>query len=352
MQKNLFHLLLCVGAAMSIIGCSSKNNTVQEAQNNAFPSSSIQPPPPPIEATSASANVAEAAAQAAAQDESMAEKNFAATSGTTSTYAWTHANNGASSEASVGGNAANRAFMRSAELRFRVDDVKETTERIEGLTRIYGGFVSRSEQQSQVTMVTSAPISNDSLLEKTLYTVTNNISLRIPNVYFDTLLVRLEPMIDFLEYRRLSADDVSLSLLTNSLRAKRTRDLAKNLRKAIDKNGKKLGEVNDAEHTVADMETNADNAEVRNMGIKDKIDFCEVYITIYQRMMQMDRVIADHSNVEKFRPSFFARLWEAIGNGWTSFWDFVISLAEVWIILIIFGGILYFIWKKTMQKKA
>ena len=120
-----------------------------------------------------------------------------------------------------------RAFIRAAELRFRVTNVKTATERIEGLTRMYGGFVARSEQQSQVSLVTSAPISSDSLLEKTLYTVSSTLSLRIPNVYFDTLLAKLQPMTDFLEYRRVSADDVSLSLLTNSLRAKRSRRISR-----------------------------------------------------------------------------------------------------------------------------
>ena len=242
-----------------------------------------------------------------------------------------------------------RAFIRAAELRFRVTNVKNATERIEGLTRMYGGFVARSEQQSQVSLVTSAPISSDSLLEKTLYTVSSTLSLRIPNAYFDTLLAKLQPMTDFLEYRRVSADDVSLSLLTNSLRAKRSRELAGHLRQAIDKNGKKLSEINGAETALTDTQNAADDAEVRNLGLKDKIDFCEVQLTIYQRQMQMERVIGDNSNVEKFRPPFYARLWDAVRGGWIGFWDLMVELSRAWVLWLVLGGIGYFIWKRRRK---
>ena len=330
MQKSIFHIFSCaflsafiaLGITVSIVGCGSRSPSMEERQ--ARFQDSISASATNIESEKLSDKAEEKAIRGQAADEEPSAPSAI--------------------------RSPMRAFMRAAELRFRVNDVKNATERIEGLTRAYGGYVARSEQKSEVSLVTSASISNDSLLEKTLYTVTNSLSLRIPNAYFDTLLVKLQPMTDFLDYRRLSADDVSLSLLTNSFRAKRSRELAGHLRSAIDKSGKKLGEINDAETALAETQNTADESEIQNLHLKDKIDFCEVQLNIYQRRVKMERVIADNSKVEKFRSSFFARFWAAISNGWMNFWDLVVVLSEAWVFwLILFGGG-YFIWKRMKTK--
>ncbi len=326
MQKSHFYGLFFAFLSVIILSCSNNRSKNEDVTIQAFPPISSTEP-----ATEAAASPNDEMPPPPPSDMDKADrKSMISTNALIPTQA--------------------RAFMRSAELRFRVKNVKNATERIEGLTRMYGGFVSRSEEQSQIMRVTSAPISNDSLLEKTLYTVSNTISLRVPNAYFDTLLHKLEPMTDFLEYRRLSADDVSLSLLTNNLRAKHSRELAGHLRNAIDKSGKKLNEINDAEQALNDTKNEADAAEIKNLNLKDKIDFCEVRLTIYQRQEKMERIIADNSNVEKFRPSFFSRLWEAISNGWLDFWDLVIELSRVWVVLLVFIGGGFLIWRRLKKK--
>jgi putative ubiquitin-RnfH superfamily antitoxin RatB of RatAB toxin-antitoxin module len=321
MQKKLFYGLSFAFLSAIILGCGNNQSENEDISSQAFPRISSQ--------EKATENSEQVSDEEPAPPE-MAEADRKGT---------ILANNAAIPTQA-------RAFMRSAELRFRVKNVKNATDRIEGLTRMYGGFISRSEEQSQIAHVSSAPISNDSLLEKTLFTVSNTISLRIPNMYFDTLLHKLEPMTDFLEYRRLSADDVSLSLLTNNLRAKHSRELASHLRNAIDKSGKKLNEINGAEQALTDTQNAADDAEIKNLHLKDKIDFCEIRLTIYQRQEKMERIIADNSKIEKFRPSFFFRLWEALSNGWFGFWDMIVGLSEAWVALLFLFGGGFLLWKR------
>ena len=240
--------------------------------------------------------------------------------------------------------------MRTADLRFRTKDLTKTTQRIEEMTRNYGGFVAKSEQRSSVESTNTVSISNDSLLENTIYTLQTELLLRIPNKYFDTLLLKVQPMIDFLEHRSLTADDVSLSMLTNRLRTQRSRQLAQHLRQAVDKNGKKLGEVVTAENILAETQNEGDEAAVSNLSLQDKVDFCTVSLNIYQRKQVQQRMIADNSRYENFRAPFFSRLWEAIANGWFGFLEIIVGLSNIWTLLLLgVGG--WFAWRKLRKQK-
>ena len=245
--------------------------------------------------------------------------------------------------------APERKFMRTADLRFRANDVSKTTQKIEEMTRGYGGFVSKSDLQSSVESRNTVSISNDSLLESTIYVLQTNLSLRVPNKYFDTLLVKIQPMIDFLDHRQLTADDVSLSMLTNKMRTQRSRQLAQHLRQAVDRNGKKLNDVINAENAVAETQNEGDAAAISNLNLQDKVDYCTVSLNIYQRQLVQQRMIGDNSRYANFRAPFFRSLWEAIVYSWFVFLDVVIALMSLWIWLIIVGvGI--FAWRKWRKQ--
>ena len=245
--------------------------------------------------------------------------------------------------------APERKFMRTADLRFRTNDVAKTTQKIEEMTRGYGGFVSKSDLQSTVESRNTVAISNDSLLESTIYVFQTNLSLRVPNKYFDTLLVKIQPMIDFLDHRQLTADDVSLSMLTNKMRSQRSRQLAQHLRQAVDKNGKKLNEVANVENVIAETQNDGDAAAINNLNLQDKVDYCTVSLNIYQRQLVQQRMIGDNSRYENYRAPFFRSLWEAITNCWFVFLEVVIALMSLWIWIIIVGAGV-FAWRKWRKQ--
>ena len=126
-----------------------------------------------------------------------------------------------SSSAAVEDKNSKRKFIRTADARFKVKDVAQSTYKIERLTQNVGGFVTLSELRSSVTENDETQISQDSLLKTTRYEVNNTITLRVPNVKLDTLLRSLAKEVQFLDYRVIKADDVNLQLLANELSQKR-----------------------------------------------------------------------------------------------------------------------------------
>jgi Domain of unknown function (DUF4349) len=115
-----------------------------------------------------------------------------------------------------------RKFVRTADIKFKVKSVVNTTTDIENICTAQGGFVIYTNLASNIDDHTETPISADSILETTHYTVTNTMTLRVPNTKLDSTLKDIAKSIDYLDYRIIKADDVSLQILANDFTQKRT----------------------------------------------------------------------------------------------------------------------------------
>ncbi|MCX6210171.1 MAG: DUF4349 domain-containing protein, partial [Bacteroidetes bacterium] len=174
-------------------------------------------------------------------------------------------------------------FIRTADLKFKVKSVIASTYDIEAITSRLGGFVTYTNLQSTVDNVSNTAINADSTLETTYYTVSNSITLRVPNTKLDTTLKEISKNIDYLDYRIIKADDVALQLLSNNLTQKRSAKYEQRLANAIDNRGKKLKETTVAEDVLLNKQEQADNAKVSNLSLNDQLNFSTITLAIYQR---------------------------------------------------------------------
>jgi len=104
-----------------------------------------------------------------------------------------------SSSAAVENKKSERKFVRTADAKFKVKNVTQSTYAIENATTKFGGFVTYTNLQSNVSEKFDTKISQDSTLETTKYHVENNITIRVPNTQLDTVIKTIAHQIDFLD---------------------------------------------------------------------------------------------------------------------------------------------------------
>lgn len=246
-----------------------------------------------------------------------------------------------------------RKFIRTADARFKVKDVAQSTYKIESLTKNVGGFVTLSELRSTITENDETQVSQDSLLKTTRYEVNNTIALRVPNVKLDTLLRSLVKEVQFLDYRVIKADDVNLQVLANELSQKRNATTSKRLEAAIDKKGNKLKEINQAEENLASKKENSDTSHINNLSLKDQVNFSTVTLELYQNEQLKYELVANEKNINAYRPNLGLQVWESIKTGWFIFEGIVAFLVQLWPI-VFFGFLAWLGFKKwkTIKKVA
>jgi len=254
-----------------------------------------------------------------------------------------------SSAAVENGKDTTRRFIRTADLKFKVKSVIKSTYDIENITNRQGGFVTFTNLTSNINNVTNTAVSADSSLETTYYTVTNSITLRVPNTKLDTTLKEISNNIDYLDYRVIKAEDVALQILSNNLTQKRSAKNEERLTNAIDNRGKKLNETTVAEEILLSKQEQADNAKISNLSLTDQIKFSTINLSIYQRQTIKRELISNDKNIDAYEPSFGNKILEALKFGWDILETFIVFLTKLWG-LFLFTIVVYFVYKKYGHK--
>jgi len=273
------------------------------------------------------------------------------------TYGWSNNQNiqpvmMSSSAAEADDRDTLRRFIRTAELRFRAKDVIKSTYTIEDIVRHFGGIVTYTDLRSNVDQVTNVPVSADSSLETTYYTMVNNITIRVPNHQLDTTLKCFAPLVDFMDYRIIKADNVRFRIIEHLLEEARLAKHNERLSKEVDatKGSKKIEETTEAENDLLAKDEQKDNATIGNLKIEDSIKYSTISLSIYQRQTIKRELLLNAKNTTAYEPGFWHKLKDAIKDGWDSLMDIILGLMHAWTILLILGAGIYFVYRKWFKK--
>ncbi len=260
------------------------------------------------------------------EKEYMSSENSASYSDSITEYS----NGFVSSSAAAVSKDTSRKFIRTADLKFRVKDVFKATLSLEDIAASYGGFVTYTHLNSSIDRKDVTPISADSSLESIFYTVKNELIIRVPNTKLDSAIRTMAIHIDYLDYRTIKAQDVTLSLVSNKLTQKRIEDHSERITDAIDNRGKKLKETSNAEENLLNKKELADKAKLSSLSIQDQIDYSTINLNIYQRQSVKRSVMENFKNIDAYQPSFFSQVWESIKTGWDVLKNIVVVLFGIW----------------------
>jgi len=257
----------------------------------------------------------------------------------------------ATSSKVVANKIENRKFIRTADIKFKVDDVPKSTDAIENITRKFGGFVTYTNLQSHITEKKATKVSLDSTLETTRYNIENNITIRVPNTQLDTVVKAIAKQIDFLDSRVIKADDVSLLLLSNRLAQNRSVEKESRVAIAIDTKGKKLNTIIDAEDKLAATKEQNDTKKMESLALQDQVAFSTLTLQIYQPETYKQTLVATVKTADEYRPHIGLQLWDALKTGWFILESMLAFVVQLWSVLLLLVLAIY-VYRKRIRKVA
>ena len=251
-----------------------------------------------------------------------------------------------SSAASGNPSDTTRKMIRTADIKFKVNDVIKATYKIENIVVKHNGFVQNTDLSSRINYTRETPIKEDSILVTTYYTVVNSLVLRVPNTKLDTTLKEIAQLVDFMDYRVINAKDVTLDLLSKRLEQNRLAKYDSRMKNAIDSKGKKLDDVTAAENNLLYKQEQADGAMLANLQILDKIKFSTITLSLYQNQSIKYDVIAKEKAIKSYSEPFTSRFIDGLKFGWTIIVEFFLFLINSWSVILVgvlvFGVVRYF----------
>lgn len=220
-----------------------------------------------------------------------------------------------------------RKVMKTADVRSRVQDVLAKTTVLETTAQALSGVVISSTLKNDITNTKQVPLSSDSIEEIQSYTTTAYLTFKIPVMYMDSFMNIVIHDAQFINYRNLKLDDLTMQYVSNQMKQEAMRD---NL---------KTKDVNSAIYNDEKKENQIDQ-KVENLAIADQVKYATVSIELYQPQRVEKIVIA---NIDQLvNPSFGTSIRMGIQNGWDLLKYVFIAISNLWTVILI-GLIIYWI---------
>lgn len=245
---------------------------------------------------------------------------------------------------------SSKKFIRTADIKFKVENVRKTTYALEDIIREFDGFVSHTNLQSEVNYTIQNQISEDSLLRSIYYTVHNDMVIRVPQGNLDTTLKRIAPLVDYLDYRVVNADEITFTLLANKLTKKRLANYNERLSKAIDKKSGDLYDVTNSEQALLNKQEQSDNVYIENLKVLDRVAYSTITLEIYQEQAIHYELIKTEKEIERYKPSFGEDLIDSLKMGGKIVQYIILFLARIWVLLAL-GIVGYIVYRRWLAKK-
>jgi len=238
---------------------------------------------------------------------------------------------------------SNRKLIKTANLRFKVRNVENATQQIEQVTSRFGGFILSSSIKNNIYTYDEYRVSKDSMMVVGVNNIENNITLRVPEYYLDSALFYIGKIWIKLDERTINAEDVTIKILSNELRAKLYQKTATHINTAADKNQNRLNDVVNAEQTAANYLENTINKKIENLELQDKIDYSTITLSLYQDKVLYKEMIAN-VDTEQYAQSFGSEMVDSLAFGWKIFKAFLLFLVKCWSLILISIIIFLAVW--------
>ncbi len=211
-------------------------------------------------------------------------------------------------------------LVKTADIHFKVKDVKQTGERIATLTAACGGMVVHHVMGSTSDNSLDIKISNDSTLRVTSYNTTAEMTLKIPPAKMEEFINQVARMGIYINNLRMDINDKTLDFVSTKLKIKNRNELMDR-----EKKEKSTDEVLNLKDHMADQ-------LISNRAIDDSVKNSTITLSFYQSNV-VNREIIANDNLSAYNQSLSKRLGMAIENGWEVFEDIFVALANFWILL-------------------
>jgi hypothetical protein len=244
--------------------------------------------------------------------------------GSGSGYSVDNKSNSADTVGVSGADASVQAkLVKTADMRFKVKDVRQTAETIAALTAKNNGIVMHHQMQANVTGNQDIRISNDSVMHVSSFNTVADMTVNIPPDHLDDFMNQVARLGLYINSRKMDIDDKSLDYLSSKLKRNNRETLVAQQDKSAESGaGSTLG-----------MKDDIVDSKINNLKIDKESKYSTLVLSFYQSNNVVKEVVAN-DDPSAYQLPLFKRLVNSLAYGWLVFAELVLWLANLWVFIL------------------
>lgn len=214
-------------------------------------------------------------------------------------------------------------IIKTANYRFQVDNVKQSTAAIETAIRKYPAYISSSNLNLE-----------NPILE-------NKITIRVQQEYFQDLLNEIDQQAMFVNFRNVTTDDVSKDFVDLESRLKTKREVEQRYMEILRKKAGTIEELLQAEQQIGALHEEIEATISRLNYLKDQVGYSTINLEFYQTITQV---------VAETEENYLQKMTEAFSVGWAAIKNVAVGLVYIWPLFLL-GALALIIlkWRKRIS---
>jgi len=229
------------------------------------------------------------------------------------------------SDVSTNSIPTNLKIIKSANARYKVENVKLATQKIKQIAQKYNAYIS------------------DLRFENNLYKKENRFTIKIPQEHFDSMMDSIGFIVDLVEYENITTKDVTEEYIDIQTRLKTKKEVKARYETILRKNAKTVEDILKTEEKLRIIQEEIEAAQGRLQYLTNKVSYSTIQIDLYE-------TVAYTEEPESYSKTFFAKGKEGLNNGWSIIESFILGLLYVWPLVII-GTLIFFVIRKKWKHR-
>jgi hypothetical protein len=221
--------------------------------------------------------------------------------------------------------SAQPKLVKTADMRFKVKDVQQTSEKITALTVKNNGMVMHNQMESNIRGSQDFRISDDSVNRVTAFNTVADMAIKIPSDHLEDFMTGVAHMGTYVTLRKMDIEDKSLDFLSSKLKLNSRKELV-----AQQKKGKVT--IKDPLNVLL-LKDDMVDGQIGNLKIDDAVRFSIVTLSFYQSNTIIQEHVAN-DDPSAYQLPFLSRLIGSFAYGWHIFIELILGLANLWVFIL------------------
>ena len=215
-------------------------------------------------------------------------------------------------------------IIKSANVRYKVEDVKIATERVKRISEAYNSYVS------------------DLRFENNLYKKENRFTLKVPSKDFDVIMDSISSVAEFIEYENITTKDVTSEFIDVEARLKTKLEVKEHYESILRTKAKSVEDLLGVEEKLQRIQEEIESSQGQLKYLTNKVAFSTIQIDLYETVEYKEEP-------EHYKKTFLSEIKDGFTSGWDVLKLFFIGLVYIWPFVII-GIVVFILIRKRLKK--
>ncbi len=216
-------------------------------------------------------------------------------------------------------------IIKQADIGYEVENYTLELARIKALVKLHGGYISSESE------------------ENSNYRISNDLVIRIPVDRLDGFMDTLAAGPKRLDYKHISAQDVTKEYVDIEARLKTKKEVEKRFTEILQK-AKSIEEILQVENQLRVIREEIEAKEGRLKYLENQVGMSTVDLNVYQNL--------DYKYIPKKGKSFGERIVKALDKGWKGLLNLIIGVVYLWPFLLLIAVVILLLRRYIRKRRA